>query len=309
MNDVTDTAPDDDDAAEVTELVTRTGDLVEIEIPDFGSSQRTTLDGMLVEVGVTHSWQGATLLVPVDQEGEANRLIEEVAETGGHGLDPSRSRVVYEVAAWSAAMQTSLGDALTVAGIEFEWDTEGDLVAYEDDEEEIEEILDAMPDPDDPDAEDADGLDVQEVIGGLWMSTTRLEKRSRDHDAVLTVVDLADRIERMSLPFGFEPRVWRGIVADATALRDLLELDEGLDPAEARDEHVPGDRVDDDDRDPEGREAVEEDGGEERGEAGGDDDAATGPRLGDQGGEAPDLDDRIRELAGSVHRRLHPYVG
>ncbi|MFN8053093.1 MAG: hypothetical protein U0Q22_16730 [Acidimicrobiales bacterium] len=202
------------------------GEHVDYEFADWSGQSIDLLDSMLASEGIAHVWQGAELAVRAEDEAATDALIEVVSQTATRGLDKDRTRVVYEVGTWSAAMQTSLAEALDIAEVPFEWDEQGDLVVYEDDEERVEEVLDAMPDPDDPDAVDADGLDVQDILSHLWEATGTLAKKPADPDAVLAAVDSADRLEHLALPFGFDSAVWRDIVGKAVALRGALDGDD-----------------------------------------------------------------------------------
>lgn len=219
----------DEPTADVVEVVTVLGDEddhVDYEIADWSGESRAVLDSMLGAEGVRHVWQGTTLVVRAGDQDAVDRLIEVVNQAAGQSLDPDRTRIVYEVGEWSAAMQTSLADALGVADIAFEWDEAGDLVVYEDDEARVEEILDAMPDPDDPELTDADGVEVQEVLSRLWQAAGTLAKDPADAAAVLAAVESANQLEHTGLPFGFEPQVWRGIVGDALTLRVAFESED-----------------------------------------------------------------------------------
>lgn len=207
-------------------VATELGDHVDYEIDGWSGQSRALLDSMLTTEEIDHIWQGTTLSVRVEDEDAVDALIDVVTQTATQGLDPDRTRVAYETGAWSAALQTSLADALTIAEIPFEWDERGDLVIYEEDEDRVEEILDAMPDPDDPDAADADGVDVQDVLSRLWEATRTLAKRPRDSDAVLAAIGAADEIEQIGLPFGFESAVWRDLVSKTLALRAALDSDD-----------------------------------------------------------------------------------
>lgn len=232
--DVDDDADADDGHTEGDELgvevvdveVSEFEDHVDYEIADWSGQSRSLLDATLTAEGIAHLWQGTTLMVRVEDEAATDALIEVVNQTATHGLDPDRTRVVYEVGTWSAAMQTSLAEALGIGEIPFEWDENGDLVIYEDDEERVEEILDAMPDPDDPDAVDADGVDVQDVLSRLWQAVGDLAKRPTDSDAVLAAISCANEMEHIGLPFGFESSVWRDIVGKTLALRAALESED-----------------------------------------------------------------------------------
>ena len=55
------------------------------------------------------------LLVPGMRQRLAAAKADIVRQAATVGLDPDRTRVAYEVGSWSAAMQTSLAEALGVA--------------------------------------------------------------------------------------------------------------------------------------------------------------------------------------------------
>lgn len=205
-------------------------DTVSYEMVDWTGEARQTLDSMLTLEEIPHTWQGATLVVRIADEERVEGLIEEVDQTTDLGLDPNRSRTVYEVGTWPAAFQASLADALGIAEIPFEWNEDGDLVIYSDDEEAVEEIFESMPDPDDPDAIEGDGVDVQNLLTELWQSASTLSKKPNDPQSTLRFVEAAGTLERLSLPFGFDRVVWRELVTEAVALRDALEADEEDEP-------------------------------------------------------------------------------
>ena len=201
-------------------------DQIDYDVAEWSGQSRSLLDSLLTSEGVAHVWQGTLLTIGGEDEALVDSLIDLVTATATEGLDTDRPQVLYEVGAWSAALQTSLAQAMDVAEIPFEWDENGDLKVYEDDEDQVDEILDSMPDPDDPDALDADGLDAQAVLSMLWEAVGVLAKRPRDPDAVLGAISSGARMERMNLPFGFESSVWRDIVAKASRLREALESDD-----------------------------------------------------------------------------------
>ena len=83
-----------------------------------------------------------------------------------------------------------------------------------------------MPDPTDEGRVEEDGLEVQDVLTGIWEATGTLAKRPDDADAVLQLVELVDEMERTALPFGFESAVWKDLVAKAVTVRASLDADE-----------------------------------------------------------------------------------
>jgi hypothetical protein len=218
-------ASDDEELEAGEALIVEDDDHITYDVSEWAGASRTMLDALLVGDDIPHFWQGTELYVKNEFERRVDELIDEVLDSASPALEPGRDKVVYEVGSWSAALQSGLAESLGVADIAYEWSESGDLLVYADDEERVDAILDAMPDPDDEELSDADGLAVQDVLSKLFLATGTLRRSPTDADAVIDAVDAANRLERLSVPFGFEPPVWRGIVDDAMALRELLEGD------------------------------------------------------------------------------------
>jgi hypothetical protein len=218
---------DDDSAGEA--LITEDTDHVTYDVSEWAGESRTMLDSLLSGDDIPHFWQGTQLTVPVGNEERVDELIDEVLASANPALDADRDKVVYEVGGWSAALQSGLAESLGVADIPYEWSESGDLLVYAEDEERVDDILDAMPDPDDEELADADGLDVQDVLSKLFLAAGTLRRSPTDSDAVIDAVDAANRLEHMSVPFGFEPPSWRSIVEEGVALREMLEGGDGGD--------------------------------------------------------------------------------
>jgi hypothetical protein len=200
----------------------RSDDHLTYDCSDWAGESRALLDAMLSSSDIRHTWLGTVLEVPIEEEDRVDAVIDEVMAAAQASLDPERDKVVYEVATWSSALQQSLAQSLVVAAIAYEWDERGDLVVYADDEERVEEIFDALPDPDDPDLVGDDGIEVQDQLSRLFVAAGHLAKRPTDSDSVVAAAEVADRIEQISVPFGFEPAVWRNLVTQSTGLRDAL---------------------------------------------------------------------------------------
>jgi hypothetical protein len=221
-----DDRPDNDTELEAGEaLVVEDDDHITYDVSEWAGASRTMLDALLVGDDIPHFWQGTELYVKNEYERRVDELIDEVLDSASPALEASRDKVVYEVGSWSAALQSGLAESLGVADIAYEWSESGDLLVYAEDEERVDTILDAMPDPEDAELSDADGLAIQDVLSKLFLATGTLRRSPTDPDAVIDAVDAANRLERLSVPFGFEPPVWRGIVDDALALRELLDGD------------------------------------------------------------------------------------
>jgi hypothetical protein len=214
----------DDEELEAGEaLVIEDDDHITYDVSEWAGASRTMLDALLVGDDIPHFWQGTELYVKNEYERRVDELIDEVLDSATPALEADRDKVVYEVASWSAALQSGLAESLGVADIAYEWSESGDLLVYAEDEERVDSILDSMPDPEDEELSDADGLAVQDVLSKLFLATGTLRRSPTDSDAVIDAVDAANRLEHLSVPFGFEPPVWRGIVDEALALRELLD--------------------------------------------------------------------------------------
>lgn len=199
--------------------------LLTYEVSEWSGESRSLLDAMLTSAGIRHFWQGTALSVDEEAEDEVDRIIDEVLATATPALDPDRAKCLYEVGEWSAGMQQGLAESLAVAEIPYEWDQNGDLLVYVEDEEAVDAILEAMPDPDDDERRSGD-FDVQGALSSLWTASVQLVKNPNTPSATITVSDLAEELVHTPLPFGFEAPVWRSIVEQATALRDGLTGDD-----------------------------------------------------------------------------------
>lgn len=195
----------------------------------WAGESRSLLASLLTTSGVAHAWQGTMLTVREQDEAAVDELVDEVLASARPALDPGAVRLVYEVGSWPVALQTDLADALTLADIVYEWDEQGDLVVAEADEDAVAAVLEELPEPDvaaDPDDEEIsadDGVAVHELLDSLFMAASRLVKHPADPAATVSMVDDAELIARVAVPFGFETVQWRGLIAEVDALRVALE--------------------------------------------------------------------------------------
>ncbi len=209
---------------------------VAYDCTSWAGESRGLLASLLDTNDIRHAWQGTTVTVFAEDEQRVDELIDEVLVSARPALDAAAAKLVYEVGAWPASLQTSIADSLTVADIPYEWDERGDLVVYAEHEEEVEAILEELPDPDDPDLVDGelsadDGIAVHELLDGLFLATGKLAKHPDDGASVLRVDEVAADLERMPPPFGFEPGQWRTLVGRALRLRAALAAGPGSDDA------------------------------------------------------------------------------
>ena len=152
-------------------------------------------------------------------------------------LDSDAEQVSYDLGDWEDVRRGQLAEALAGASIEHAWDEHGELVVLEDDEERVDAIVDAIEFPETVTVDDAeeeaaeevlaaDGLDPQDVLSELFVSSDRLMHDPVDHEGVLSLVDAARMAETLPLPYGFAPPVWNDLVSQARGLRTALEKDD-----------------------------------------------------------------------------------
>ncbi len=185
----------------------------------WAGESRGLLASLLNTAGIAHAWQGTTLTVRDEDEEAVDGLIDEVLAAARPALDPDAPKLVYEVGEWPVSLQTELADALTAADVPYEWDERGDLVVREADEDAVAAVLDELPEPDDDEISADDGVAVHELFDSLFMAADRLARHPADASATVSVVDDAEVISRVALPFGFESAQWRRLVAEVAALR------------------------------------------------------------------------------------------
>jgi hypothetical protein len=211
---------DEVDLVEETEL--EDGQLA-YDCAAWAGESRGLLASLLNTAGIAHVWQGTTVTIRDEDEAAVDDLVDEVLAAARPALDPSAARLVYEVGQWPVSLQTELADALTTADIPYEWDEQGDLVVREEDEDLVAAVLDELPEPDDEQISSDDGVAVHELFDSLFMAAAKLAKHPADPSATVSLVDDAEVIVRVALPFGFEPAQWRQLVAAVAVLGEAIE--------------------------------------------------------------------------------------
>ncbi len=251
-------APEDDDAAAVEDRLSEEledddvdVDVVggtDVEIEDgqlayecnaWAAESRDLLDSLLTTKGIAHVWQGTTVTVREEDEAAVDDLIDEVLASAGPSLDPAAPKAVYAVGAWPVALQTQLVDALAVDDIAYEWDEQGDLVVLESDEDAVSAVIDELPELDDEGVSSDDGVALHELFDSVFMAAGRLAKRPSDAAATVDVVEGADLLAQVALPFGFEPAQWRTLVGAVTALREAISPTGARDDGDADSDPAP----------------------------------------------------------------------
>ena len=197
---------------------------------------RLAVDELFWSNGIAHAWDEYSLVVRVEDEEEADRLIDEADREAF--LESDAEQVSYDLADWDDDRRAQLTGALAAVSIEHAWDEHGELVVLEEDEDRVDALVDSIEYPDqlavDDDAEieaeekleEEEGLDPQDVLSELFVAADRLMHDPFDHEGVLSLVDGARLAETLPLPYGFAPAIWNDLVGQARDLRALLESDD-----------------------------------------------------------------------------------
>lgn len=206
------------------------GDWLAIELHEWASETRVLLAQLLVADGVIHSWQGTTLLANESSEAKIDALIEEAQAAQARDLDPHLPQTAFEMTDWNAGLQTELSQRLLAAGVPHEFDTDGDLVCHEDDEEHVEVLIEELlARCIDAELTELDGLEANNLLSAMFEATDRLRRDARDAKGVLGAVNHGERLATTATPFGFSASAWMSLRESCGALVELLESDEASD--------------------------------------------------------------------------------
>ena len=203
------------------------------ELHDWSFESRRMLDQLLTGAGLAHSWQGATMIVRVDDEDAVDDLVEEVEHATLPTLDPDAEHTVYEMAEWTSEQQSRLSKMLGMAGLAHEFDRNGDLVVNaERRRPTVDAVLDRLEDAiarGEPDGEDVihldDDLQVNDLLSDAFGSADRIKGNTHDHEAILEFLEAEVVIGRLAMPYGFERDHWDRVLTKLAALRVSLEED------------------------------------------------------------------------------------
>lgn len=136
--------------------------------------------------------------------------------------EPDSEVVVYEIAHWPPALLDELAQSLAVAGVEFDWDSDGNAVVAAEDEELTDQVFEAIPDPDDPEA--GSGPDAQTVLTELYDTSGALARNPDSAPTMQRFGRAAMDMVRMSVPFGIEPGQWRRLGREFGELADRCDI-------------------------------------------------------------------------------------
>ena len=109
-----------------------------------------------------------------------------------------------------------------------------DLLVREADEERVEVVIDdLLAREEEARFEELDGLEVNDLLSGLFVACDRLRRDPGDHDGMRGVTTHARKIAGVRTPFGFSAPNWRTLRNAAGELLDLVE-GEDADPDDLR---------------------------------------------------------------------------
>jgi hypothetical protein len=200
---------------------------VVFDLDDWSDDDLAALRQRIDEVGMPHTWEGASLVVAPADEGWAELLIEQVEEQLSLALDDTAEQVAYDLSEWDEASRTALLEAIAAEAIPHGWDGT-ELFVQELDEQRVDELVDAVVDPDA--AVTADG--GHELLSDLFVAADRLRHDAGDRAGTDSLLEAADRAAAGVAPYGVDAKAW-GAVQDATAelaglLRDADADDEAI---------------------------------------------------------------------------------
>jgi hypothetical protein len=184
---------------------------VAYDIDDWSDQQQTRLMHLLEDVTIPYEFDREGALVVLEEHEErVEALLDSIEYPDGRPDDDDDD--------------DDEDDAEDAEDAE-----DGDDVA-EDDEDADDDADDVEGSDDDPiGVEDYDGPEAMDVLSDLFVAADRLRHSATDADGVLALVDRTVDAERLPLPYGFVPAVWKDIVRQVVTLRDLLEDDESRD--------------------------------------------------------------------------------
>ena len=206
------------------------GEWLAYELHEWASESRSMLAQLLLADGITHSWQGTTLLAHETVEEQVDALIEEVEQVESRELDADEPQVAFEMEGWSGELQALLAERLGSVGVPHEFDADGDLVCHEADEEQVELVIEELlARAADEGLEELDGLEANDLLSALFESTDRLRRDIHDSKGILGVLEHGRRLDRSATPFGFAATSWTTLRDAAAVLCDLIEDEESTD--------------------------------------------------------------------------------
>ena len=199
-------------------------DLTAFEVGDWSPEMRAELVERLVQARVPHILeQSAAAGDKADGDDAAG---DEAAGDEADGDDAEGSAAAGD----EAEGDDAAGDE--AAGDEADGDDAGgwDLWVREADEERVDLVIDDMlARVEEADMEELDGLEVNDLLSGLFVACDRLRRDPRDLEGTRGALTNARRVAGVRTPFGFAATGWRDLRGTANELAALVQADDSDD--------------------------------------------------------------------------------
>jgi len=160
---------------------------------------------------------------------------EDDEDADDEGGESPGDEVAYDLTEWDDDQLSSLFDKLTDGGIDYLWDGE-ELFVRAEDEVAADVVIEQVTFPDQLDEEDDDGDAGATLLGDLYIAADRLQHDPEEHEAVASLLTLADTADDASVPYGLSDEEWKHLHEKVDVLAVLLEaeniaIDESIEAA------------------------------------------------------------------------------
>ena len=133
--------------------------------------------------------------------------------------------VAYDLADWGPDLRAQLDELLSKDGVTATWE-EDELVVAETDADAVEALIDAVESPDALPADEAtDGAGAEDgaaTLSALYVASDVLLHDPANPQAVVEMLEAADRASGADTPYGLDEDTWVQVRAVAEALADRL---------------------------------------------------------------------------------------
>ena len=195
-------------------------DEVLFELDEWPDEDRAVLATRLRSVGVSHSWEGTTLVTGASDEAWVERIMDQVEDDlAATEAGTDDTQVAYDLSGWDDESCLALLDALSAETIPYALDAE-ELYVEAADEARVDVILAALTTGD---ALVLGGPVSQEAMSELFVAADRLSHDAEHREGAASLVAGARTAASSAAPYGMEAGWWDGVVARAGALADLLQ--------------------------------------------------------------------------------------
>ena len=141
--------------------------------------------------------------------------------------DDDDDEIVFELADWTDADRTLLGEKLTAGGITHEWEN-GDLVVADADADQAEEAIEAVEYPDEIPADTGqepapENEGTYEIMSALFVAADRLQHDPDDPVVGAEFDTAAETAGDAGPPYGIDAQVWQQVQELAANVCDQLD--------------------------------------------------------------------------------------